>query len=40
MTPADFPPHDSTRTHMYTYAANVWDLSIVQGPFVSPRTKP
>jgi hypothetical protein len=21
------------RTHMYTYAANVWDLSIVQGPF-------
>jgi hypothetical protein len=26
------------RTHMYTYAATVWDLSIVQGPFsVSPR---
>jgi hypothetical protein len=21
------------RTRMYTYAANVWDLSIVQGPF-------
>jgi hypothetical protein len=21
------------RTHMYTYAAKVWDLSIVQGPF-------
>jgi hypothetical protein len=20
------------RTHMYTYAANVWDLSLVQGP--------
>jgi hypothetical protein len=26
------------RTHMYTYAANVWDLSIVQGPVsVAPR---
>ena len=22
-----------SRTHMYTHAANVWDLSIVQGPF-------
>jgi hypothetical protein len=21
------------RTHMYTYDANVWDLSLVQGPF-------
>jgi hypothetical protein len=21
------------RTHMYTYAAKVWDLSLVQGPF-------
>jgi hypothetical protein len=21
------------RTHVYTYAANVWDLSIVHGPF-------
>jgi hypothetical protein len=21
------------RTHMYTYDAQVWDLSIVQGPF-------
>jgi hypothetical protein len=21
------------RTHMYTYDAKVWDLSIVQGPF-------
>jgi hypothetical protein len=26
------------RTHMYTYDATVWDLSIVQGPFsVAPR---
>jgi hypothetical protein len=26
------------RTHMYTYAVEVWDLSIVQGPFsVAPR---
>jgi hypothetical protein len=26
------------RTRMYTYAANVWDLSIVQGPFpAAPR---
>jgi hypothetical protein len=24
------------RTHMYTYAANVWDSSIVQGPFYCP----
>jgi hypothetical protein len=21
------------RTHMYTYAAKVWDFSLVQGPF-------
>jgi hypothetical protein len=29
------------RTYMYTYAANVWDLSLVQGPFsVAPRSKP
>jgi hypothetical protein len=26
------------RTHMY--AAKVWDLSIVQGPLLSPRAKP
>jgi hypothetical protein len=26
------------RTHMYTHAANVWDVSIAQGPFsVAPR---
>jgi hypothetical protein len=26
------------RTHMYTYAAEVWDSSIVQGPFpLAPR---
>jgi hypothetical protein len=26
------------RTHMYPYAAKVWDLSIVQGPFsVAPN---
>jgi hypothetical protein len=24
------------RTEGYTYAANVWDLSLVQGPFLSP----
>ena len=30
---AVFPRHDVARTHRYTYAANVWDLSIVQGPF-------
>jgi 3'-phosphoadenosine 5'-phosphosulfate (PAPS) 3'-phosphatase len=30
-TPADFPLHVA-RTHMYTYAAKVWDLSLVQGP--------
>ena len=28
------------RTHMYTYAANVWDLSIVQVHFLAPRAKP
>jgi hypothetical protein len=29
-----FPLHKSVaRTHMYTYTADVWDLSIVQGPF-------
>jgi hypothetical protein len=29
------------RTHMYTHDANVWDLSIVQGPFsCCPRAKP
>jgi hypothetical protein len=29
------------RTHIYTYAAKVWDLSIVQGPFsVAPCPKP
>jgi hypothetical protein len=30
------------RTHMYTYAAQVWDSSLVQGPFsVAPsRAKP
>jgi hypothetical protein len=26
-------PRIVARTHMYTYAANVWDLSIVHGPF-------
>jgi hypothetical protein len=25
------------RTHMYTYAASVWALSIVQGPFPIPN---
>jgi hypothetical protein len=28
------------RTHMHTYAAKVWDLSIVQGPFSVARAKP
>jgi hypothetical protein len=28
------------RTHMYTCAANVWDLSIVQGHSLSPRAIP
>jgi hypothetical protein len=28
------------RTHMYTHAAKVWDFSIVQGHFLSPRAKP
>jgi hypothetical protein len=28
------------RTEGYTHAAKVWDLSIVQGPFLSPRAKP
>jgi hypothetical protein len=29
------------RTHMYTYDARVWDLSIVQGPFsVAPCKAP
>jgi hypothetical protein len=28
------------RAHMYTYAAKFWDLSIVQGHFLSPRAKP
>jgi hypothetical protein len=29
------------RTHLYTYAANVWDLSLAQGPFpVARRAKP
>jgi hypothetical protein len=27
------------RTHMYTYDANVWDFSIVQGPFSVARAK-
>ena len=26
------------RTHMYTYAATVWDLTIVQDHFHSPRS--
>jgi hypothetical protein len=35
-------PLDTTvaRTHMYTYAAKVWDVSIVQGPFSVARAKP
>jgi hypothetical protein len=37
-TPADFPLHD--RTHMYTYAAKVWNLPLVQGPFSAPNAKP
>ena len=28
------------RTSMYTCAAKVWGLSLVQGPFLSPRAKP
>jgi hypothetical protein len=28
------------RTEGYTYAASVWDLSLVQGQFLSPRAKP
>ena len=28
------------RTHMYTYAAQVWDSSLVQGPFLSPFVVP
>jgi hypothetical protein len=29
------------RTHMHTYDANVWDLSLVQGPFsVAPCPNP
>jgi hypothetical protein len=32
-TPADFPQHDCSPYRRKTYAANVWDLSIVQGPF-------
>ena len=28
------------RSESYTYAAKVWDLSIVQGHFLSPRAKP
>ena len=30
-SPGLFPVH--VHVHMYTYAAQVWDLSIVQGPF-------
>jgi hypothetical protein len=29
-----------SRTHLCTYAANVWDLSIVQGPFSVAPSKP
>jgi hypothetical protein len=32
-TPADFPPHDVARTEGYTYAAKVWAMCLVQGPF-------
>jgi hypothetical protein len=41
-TPADTSFYTIVaRTHMYTYAAKVWDLSIVQGfRFLSPRAKP
>jgi hypothetical protein len=28
------------RTGAYTYGAEVWDLSIIQGHFLSPRAKP
>jgi hypothetical protein len=28
------------RTRMYTYAATVWELSIVKVHFLSPRAKP
>ena len=28
------------RTHMYTYAANVWDLCIVQVPFSRAVSNP
>jgi hypothetical protein len=27
------PTRSAARAHMYAYAVNVWDLSIVQGPF-------
>jgi hypothetical protein len=33
VTPADISPRIVARTEGYTYAANVWDLSLVQGPF-------
>jgi hypothetical protein len=41
-TPADFPPHEcSPRYGGYTYAAKVWDASVVQGTFsVAPVPNP
>jgi hypothetical protein len=32
-TPADFRYVNVARTEGYTYDANVWDVSLVQGPF-------
>jgi hypothetical protein len=39
-TSADFPLHGCSQYSHVHASRECWDLSIVQGPFLSPRAKP